>query len=108
PLFTATNHLVDDHDPKAGEFLVVWAGDVNAADNTVNEDVQKATSIGVNVEKLKHVDIPDALPGQDFLAVIDADPASSKYGQVVNTVTVSPLVENEPHHMQYVWHKGQS
>ena len=26
---------------------------------------------------------------------------------VVNTVTVNPIPENEPHHLQYVWHKGQ-
>ena len=26
----------------------------------------------------------------------------------MNTATVGPLVENEPHHMQYVWHKGDN
>ena len=60
----------------------------------------------MNPERLQHVELPDLLPGNDFLAVIDADQGSSTYGKVVNTVTVSPLVENEPHHMQYVWHKG--
>ena len=25
---------------------------------------------------------------------------------MVNTVTVAPLIENEPHHMQYIWHQG--
>ena len=38
--------------------------------------------------------------------MIDATKESPSYGKVVNTVTVGPLVENEPHHMQYVWHKG--
>jgi hypothetical protein len=40
------------------------------------------------------------------MAVIDATKGSPTYGKVVNTATVGPLVENEPHHMQYVWHKG--
>lgn len=48
------------------------------------------------------------MPGPDFLAVIDATQGSPTYGKVVNTATVGPLVENEPHHMQYVWHKGDT
>jgi hypothetical protein len=48
---------------------------------------------------------PVTQPAPDFLAVIDATPGSRSYGQVVNTVTVEPG-GNEPHHMQYVWHKG--
>lgn len=52
--------------------------------------------------------IVNALPGPDFLAVIDATEGSPSYGKVVNTATVGPLVENEPHHMQYVWHKGDT
>jgi hypothetical protein len=108
-LFTATNHLVDDHNPKTGEFLVVWAGDVNASDNSVRGLVDKATKlVPPNLPNIASAVLPDLLPGQDFLAVIDVDPASNHYGQVVNTVTVSPLVENEPHHMQYMWHKGQN
>ncbi len=106
-LFTATNHIVADHDRNAGEYLLVWAGDVNVADNTVDQLVDRVTqhrrrtsSGSINVE------LPDLLPGQDFLAVVDAEPTSSTYGKVVNTVTLSPLVENEPHHMQYIWHKG--
>jgi hypothetical protein len=106
-LFTATNHIVADHDRNAGEYLLVWAGDVNVADNTVDQLVDRVTHIGVNLERLINVELPDLLPGQDFLAVVDADPTSSTYGKVVNTVTLSPLVENEPHHMQYIWHKGQ-
>ncbi|HEX2701237.1 MAG TPA: hypothetical protein VHM89_13640 [Acidimicrobiales bacterium] len=106
PVFTATNHLLSDNNPAAGEYLVVWAGDVNVGDNTTNALVDRATTIGLNLERLKNVELPDLAPGNDFLAVIDADPTSSQYGRVVNTVTLSPVPENEPHHMQYVWHKG--
>src|SRR5262249_36753783 len=35
-----------------------------------------------------------------------ATPGSRTYGAVVNTVTVGPGGGNEPHHLQYVWHKG--
>jgi hypothetical protein len=49
---------------------------------------------------------PAQQPAPDFLAVIDATPDSPSYGNVVNTVTVGPGGGNEPHHMQYVWHKG--
>ncbi|MGH4020435.1 MAG: hypothetical protein ACRDT0_14605 [Pseudonocardiaceae bacterium] len=110
-LFTATNHLVDlpgiappgaaGHRPK--EYLVVWAGDANAADTT-GADVQNAP-LQVSPGQLA-ADARDALPGPDFLAVIDADKGSPHYGKVVNTVTLGPLVENEPHHMQYIHHAG--
>ncbi|MFI0366577.1 hypothetical protein ACH35V_01785 [Actinomadura sp. 1N219] len=46
-------------------------------------------------------------PNPDFLAVIDVTRGSSSYGKVVNTVTIDSKFGNEPHHMQYVWHKGQ-
>ena len=115
---TATNHLVGAAATAAtgrpattgtsGEYLVVWAGDENVADNSaaglVNEVV---THPAINPGRLTNIQGPDAAPGNDFLAVIDADPSSPGYGQVVNTVTVSPIPENEPHHLQYVWHKGQ-
>lgn len=42
----------------------------------------------------------------DFIAVIDAT-RGPLYGRIVNTVTVGPGLQNEPHHMQYVWHKGE-
>src|SRR6202007_3287000 len=45
--------------------------------------------------------------GADFLAVIDAQKGTPSYGKVVNTVTVQ-LAENEPHHMEYEWHKGNT
>lgn len=43
----------------------------------------------------------------DFMTVINAAKGSPDYGKVVNTVTFGPQLQNEPHHMQYVWHKGQ-
>ncbi len=49
---------------------------------------------------------PDDPSAPDFLAVIDATPGSRHYGKVVNTVTMGPGKGNEPHHMQYTWHKG--
>lgn len=49
---------------------------------------------------------PAKQPAPDFLTVIDATPDSPTYGKVANTVTVGPNNGNEPHHMQYVWHKG--
>ena len=41
-------------------------------------------------------------------AVIDVTEGSPSYGELVNTATIGPLVENEPHHMQYTWHKGDA
>jgi hypothetical protein len=109
--FTVTNHLVRapqatppgqaGHRPH--EWLLVWAGDANVADTT-GGDI-KNLPLAVNPGGLTK-GVSDALPGPDFLAVIDADKSSPSYGKVVNTATVGPLVENEPHHMQYVFHKG--
>jgi hypothetical protein len=103
-LFTATNHLVDTPGARSAgaagharkEYLVVWAGDRNAADTT-----------GYGLAAPLPLPEPGALlPGQDFFAVIDADRGSPTYGRVVNTVTLGPVPENEPHHMQYLWHRG--
>ena len=102
--YFAQNHLVEGTDQSGHEYLVVWAGDANAGD-TKGSDIQGAP-LGVNPVRIINQDAVDAPPGQDFLAVIDVDPASPDYGKVVNTVTLGPLVENEPHHMQYVWNKG--
>lgn len=100
-VFWAKNHLVRTDDgveslsgnaagaPAPGEYLIVWAGDANAT------DVSLADS-GVVTDP----------PAPDFLAVINADRSSSGYGDVVNTVTVGPVLQNEPHHMQYLYHKG--
>ncbi|MGH3354627.1 MAG: hypothetical protein ACRDOJ_01935 [Nocardioidaceae bacterium] len=82
------------------EYLLVWAGDVNAADKTGSDLTTPPGSVGGGVVG------EDENVGQDFLAVVDATKGSPTYGKVVNTATVGPLVENEPHHMQYVWHKG--
>ena len=95
-----TRDALDD-EGRRPEYLVVWAGDENAAD-TVVPDVKKLPgSLANTTEKVRN-----ALPGPDFLAVVDATKGSPTYGKVLNTATVGPLVENEPHHMQYAWHKG--
>src|SRR4051812_7345596 len=90
---TATNHLVTTE--TAGSYLVVCAGDANAGDSSAGPLVDRAQRRGVNPERLKEVEVPDAAVGNAFLAVIDAGPASKHYGKVVNTVPVSPIPENE-------------
>ncbi|KWX01800.1 hypothetical protein LI90_2832 [Carbonactinospora thermoautotrophica] len=108
--YSVTNHLrksladaVSSGSGTRREWLVVWAGDANAADTT-GGDLSKPP---LSVDPPKAIEeAGDLLPGADFLAVIDATKGSPTYGKVVNTVTVGPLLENEPHHMQYVWHKG--
>ncbi|CAM05093.1 hypothetical protein [Saccharopolyspora erythraea] len=105
--YSVTNHLVgralSNASGQRKEWLLVWAGDENIADTAVKDVKDLPGSLGGGLDKAR-----DALPGPDFLAVIDATKGSSTYGQVVNTATVGPLVENEPHHMQYVWHKGDT
>ena len=81
---------------------MVWAGDNNVLDQHRQAAHRLPESIGPDLIGQK-----DQI-GPDFLAVIDATKGSSTYGKVVNTATVGPLVENEPHHMQYVWHKGDN
>src|SRR4051812_20490972 len=110
--YWVTNHLVTSPARQLSataasphhEYLVVWAGDANVAD-TKGSDIQH-TPLGVNPVKTLNEDAVDDPPAPDFLAVIDADRTSPTYGKVVNTATVGPLVENEPHHMQYLWHTG--
>ena len=84
------------------EYLVVWAGDNNVLDRSGSELTTLPKSIGPDLIGQKE------LVGPDFFAVVDATKGSDTYGQVVNTATVGPLVENEPHHMQYLWHKGHN
>lgn len=84
------------------EYLVVWAGDNNVLDRTGKDLTQLPDLIGPELIGKKD------LIGPDFLAVVDATKGSPSYGKVVNTATVGPLVENEPHHMQYIWHKGNN
>ena len=112
--YWVTNHLVTSSaaaraaakGEKTGhhEYLLVWAGDANAGD-TKGSDIENA-HLGVNPVKTTNEDAVDDPPAADFLAVIDADKGSKDYGKVVNTATVGPVEENEPHHMQYIWHKG--
>ncbi|QFU94016.1 hypothetical protein [Amycolatopsis sp. YIM 10] len=103
------NHLVGGQKTARAEgeqrkkWLLVWAGDENIADTVVKDVKNLPGSLAGGLGK-----VTNALPGPDFLAVIDATEGSSTYGKVVNTATVGPLVENEPHHMQYVWHKGDT
>jgi hypothetical protein len=65
----------------------------------------KNTPLAVNPVRATNIDTDNA-PAPDFLAVIDATKGSPDYGTVVNTATVGPIVENEPHHMQYIYNKG--
>src|SRR5438270_1120687 len=41
----------------------------------------------------------DNKKASDFLAVIDAEPASSQYGQVIRTVTTG-VADSSPHHTE--------
>jgi hypothetical protein len=112
--YWVTNHLVTSSKAAAAvadgepaghhEYLLVWAGDANAGD-TKGSDIESA-HLGVNPVKTTNEDAVDDPPAPDFLAVINADKGSQDYGKVVNTATVGPVEENEPHHMQYIWHKG--
>ncbi|WP_433507645.1 hypothetical protein ACQP04_15000 [Pseudonocardia halophobica] len=83
------------------EYMVVWAGDENVADTVVPDVKNLPGSLTNPTDK-----VTGALPGPDFMAVVDVTTGSPSYGKVVNTATVGPLVENEPHHMQYSWRKG--
>jgi hypothetical protein len=133
-VFTATNHLVQDSpavvkatkelvasarngtNPLAQkivapdghirhEYLVVWTGDQNAGHQATA--TLEATNPNVDARNLEK-NVKDFTLGPDFLAIVDATNGSPTEGKVVNTVTVDPVVENEPHHMQYMWHKGDS
>jgi hypothetical protein len=105
---TVTNHLTKAAQKQVAEkarheYLLVWAGDTNAGDTT-GKEIQE-TRLSVNPVKTVNEDT-DKAPGPDFLAVIDATKGSADYGKVVNTATVGPILENEPHHMQYIFNKG--
>lgn len=88
--YRITNHITREiqrelaRDRQRHEWLLVWAGDASA-----NQPNPTTTN-------------------PDFLAVVDATRSSRTYGHVVNTVTLSPVTGNEPHHMQYEWHKGDT
>jgi hypothetical protein len=79
-VYTVTNHLTAQaYQGGPRQWLLAWSGAADAGN-------------------------PKA---KDFIAVIDATKGSRSYGRVVNTVTFGPQRQNEPHHMQYVWHKGE-
>lgn len=84
------------------------ASSVRASDGTVYTGTNHLTpaAFGRGREWLLTWAGPADPASPDFLAVIDATKRSRSYGEVVNTVTVDPVTGNEPHHMQYVWHKG--
>ncbi|TYK52497.1 hypothetical protein [Actinomadura decatromicini] len=93
--YTVTNHVVRGKDGRGHrkEWLLVWTGDAGPEGGGKGHAAHgKAGAKG------------SADP--DFLAVIDATRGSPDYGKVVNTATLGPTLQNEPHHMQYVWHKG--
>ena len=92
------------------EYLVVWAGDANAGHHASAELAHPNPSINpeFNDPKANEKRLRDNAAGPDFMAIIDATKGSPTEGQVMNTVTVSPVISNEPHHMQYMWHKGDS
>jgi hypothetical protein len=91
------------------EYMVVWVGDENAADLQTGYGTELNNIPGKIGQELGETGPrpQSPLPGPDFLAVIDADADSANYGKVVNTLTM-PIPENESHHMQYIWHQGQT
>jgi hypothetical protein len=91
------------------EYMLVWAGDEDAADLQTRRGTELDNIPGKVGQELGETEPrpQSPLPGPDFLAVVDADPASANYGKVVNTLTM-PVPENESHHMQYIWHQGQT
>jgi hypothetical protein len=133
-VFTLTNHLVQDSpaivkakrelvasarngtNPQAAkivtpegrirhEYLLVWAGDQNVSDTSSGRTSQ--TNPSLDAHRLPRT-VKENSPGPDFLAVIDATRGSPTEGKVVNTATLGPVMENEPHHMEYMWHKGDA
>lgn|GEM_PF-869742 len=104
--YSATNHLVDlgvRHNQPRREWLLAWAGDAPPLAPPPCPPFCEATATHHLTAPAPNTD-PAADP--DFIAVVDATKGSPTYGRVVNTVTVGPITGNEPHHMQYVWHKG--
>jgi hypothetical protein len=92
------------------EYLVVWAGKMNAGDLTGKDALIFANGGAINPEGLKEVLPQEIGPGQDMETVIDAERGCDTYGKVVDVALIPGAdgVENEPHHMQYVWYPGNS
>ncbi|WP_320066137.1 hypothetical protein [Micromonospora sp. RTGN7] len=107
--YTVTNHLTPDarRGSTRREWLLVWAGD--AGPDGATGAPAAATDSGAAAGTAGHGHSGRAgfgVQGPDFLAVLDATKGSPSYGRVVNTATLDPLRANEPHHLQYSWHKG--
>ncbi|MBV9285935.1 MAG: hypothetical protein JO176_15035, partial [Acidimicrobiia bacterium] len=92
------------------EYMIVWAGKMNAGDLTGKDLITYAQGGAVNPEGIKEVLPQELLPGQDMMVTIDAERGCDTYGKVVNVALVPGAdgLENEPHHMQYIWFPGQS
>jgi hypothetical protein len=95
---------------KHHEYMIVWAGKMNAGDLTGSDVVDLLNGGAVNPEGLKsQVPIEFGETGSDMMVTIDAEPGCNTYGKVVNVSVISGPdgIENEPHHMQYTWYPGQ-
>jgi hypothetical protein len=119
--FENGNNAALDNEPKGGsscpaagkghEYMIVWAGKMNAADLTGSDVVDLLNGGSVNPEGLKsELPIEFGETGSDMMVTIDAEPGCNTYGKVVNVSVISGPdgVENEPHHMQYTWYPGQA
>lgn len=96
---------------KGHEYMIVWAGKMNAADLTGTDITDLIDGGAVNPEGILSVaPIEFAQTGNDMMATIDAEPGCNTYGKVVNVAVISGPdgIENEPHHMQYTWYPNQS
>jgi hypothetical protein len=102
--YTLTNHVAGYADPAGPhEWLLAWAGSTGTGTGTASS-APAPTLPGES--RRPQEPVPAAAAAPDFLAVIDASPGSATYGKVVNTATLDQLTGIEPHHMQYLWHKG--
>jgi hypothetical protein len=93
------------------EYLIVWAGKMNAGDMTGSQVTALLTGGAVNPQGLASVaPIQYGETGSDMMATIDAEKGCDTFGKVVNVSVISGPdgIENEPHHMQYSWYPGQS
>ncbi|MCW2544175.1 MAG: hypothetical protein JWM40_1727, partial [Frankiales bacterium] len=120
PLENGKNPLLDNEPgssakcPKPGnghEYLIVWAGKMNAADLTGTDITDLVNGGAVNPEGLVSLGTTEfGETGSDMMATLDAEPGCATYGKVVNVATITGPdgIENEPHHMQYAWYPGQS
>ncbi|MBV9820975.1 MAG: hypothetical protein JO144_01930, partial [Actinobacteria bacterium] len=102
------------HCPAQGaghEYLIVWAGKMNAGDMTGSQVTDLLGGGAVNPQGLVSVaPIQYGETGSDMMATIDAEKGCDTFGKVVNVSVISGPdgIENEPHHMQYSWFPGQS